>query len=264
MEIDHPHPHQNHHMNHPPKQRTSARGLLLVSLSRFFADDHNMTSVLPYITGNSAVSLRLIDWFVTNYSKKHNVFITRRDAATGETSVVNIYQSYRSQLKAYSKQQFDPFRRRDRILFCYSTDASDASRRPAEVLSVSVSDSHQQSKEGSVETTIGQLNFFRWMLQNGILNYVTMHAMTIEADMVTWQHANHSSNDSGGDSEEGDEHAPVYEMTSTDPVPAGPSGQVWQSLPTGSGGRAARSELSTHSPSITMTRMGGVRTMAFE
>ena len=224
MEFDSP-PNQNqHHLNHPPKQRTSARGLLLVSLSRFFADDHNMTSVLPYITGNSAVSLRLIDWFVTNYSKKHNVFITRRDTAMGETSVVNIYQSYRSQLKAYSKQQFDPFRRRDRILFCYSTS---------------------QSKEGSVETTIGQLNFFRWMLQNGILNYVTMHAMTIEADMVTWQHTTHTTHSSNDSSEEEQEHAPTP-MAAT------------------AGGRASRSELSTHSPSITMTRTGGTRIMAFE
>lgn len=235
-------------INHyPPKQRASARGLLLVSLSRFFADDHNMTSVLPYIRGNSMVSLRLIDWFVTNYSKKHNVFIPRKDAATGETSLVNIYQSYRSQLKAYSKQQFDPFRRRDRIIFCYSTGALTT---PQGHVSIPVD---SRPNEGSVETTIGQLNFFRWMLQNGILNYVTTNAMTIETDMVAWQHANHSSNDSdvSSEGEPADDHAHIHQQSQSN----------HQSC---IGVRAHRSELSTNSPCISMTRMGGVRTMAFE
>jgi hypothetical protein len=77
----------------------------------------------------------------------------------------NVYLSYRSQLKAYSKQQFDPFRRRDRITFI-STDNQ------------------------SLETTIGQLNFFRWVLQNDILDYVTLHLDEIEQDMIKTQKDN--------------------------------------------------------------------------
>lgn len=134
---------------------TTARELLMVSLSRFYAEPERMRRVLPFITCTSGVSLRLVDWFVTNYSKKHNVILTRAPPHPH----INVYMNYRAQLKAYSKQQFDPFRRRDRVLFYYEPDAA-------------------------VETTIGQLNFFRWMLQNDILDYVVAHAADIERDML--------------------------------------------------------------------------------
>lgn len=284
MDLDHPN--EGVVVGPPPpppkghvKQRASARGLLLVSLSRFFANPSNMRAVLPYINGESMVSLRLIDWFVTNFSKKHNVFISR---STGvDTQHVNVYQSYRVQLKAYSKQQFDPFRRRDRIVFCYEDD-------------------HRH--HGSIETTVGQLNFFRWMLENGILDYVKAHAEEIEADMITWQqhrcesadatHATHatdaadatdvadaaSSEDEECDEEgegrgcEGKEDArdreDDREMVDADfddgdvatkagdilpPPPPPPRSQ-----------RRSRSELSTSAPTMAMMRMGGTRVLAFE
>ena len=141
-------------------KNNSARDLLMVSLSRFYSQKNNMQRVLPYITCASEVSLRLIDWFVTNYSKKNNTILVR----TVQNSVMhfNVYLNYRAQLKAYSKQQFDPFRRRDRVMFFYDCNRS-------------------------VETTVGQLNFFRWMLQNDVLEYVTQNASDIEADMVNSQ-----------------------------------------------------------------------------
>ena len=130
-----------------------------------------MRAVLPYITGDSEVSLRLIDWFVTNFSKKHNVVLSHELADGSGTSVhFNVYLNYRAQLKAYSKQQFDPFRRRDRIEFFYDEGSP------------------------SVETTIGQLNFFRWMLQNRVIDYVTRHAAAIERDMIACQRVEHHQN----------------------------------------------------------------------
>ena len=152
----------------PGRSRAGARDLLMVSLSRFFAEPENMRAVLPYITGDSEVSLRLIDWFVTNFSKKHNVVLSHELADGSGTSVhFNVYLNYRAQLKAYSKQQFDPFRRRDRIEFFYDEGSP------------------------SVETTIGQLNFFRWMLQNRVIDYVTRHAAAIERDMIACQRVEH-------------------------------------------------------------------------
>lgn len=138
----------------------NSKDLLMVSLSKFYNNKTNINKILPIINGdaNNKVSLRLIDWFVTNYSKKHNVIINR-------TSHFNVYLSYRSQLKAYSKQLFDPFRRRDRITFVYDTDKS-------------------------IETTIGQLNMFRWILQNDILDYINKHLEDIESDMLTVQRLN--------------------------------------------------------------------------
>lgn len=135
--------------------------LLMMSLSRFYHDADNMRAVLPYMNNASAVSLRMIDWFVTNYSKKYNIFLSRTQPVSNTViEYFNVYVNYRVQLKAYSKQQFDPFRRRDRILLEYD--------------------------EGTkhVQTTVGQLNFFRWLLQNGILDYIVTNSAAIESDMV--------------------------------------------------------------------------------
>ena len=45
--------------------------LLLNKLMEFYSKDNNIDKILPIINGEHKVSLRLIDWFVTNYSKKY-------------------------------------------------------------------------------------------------------------------------------------------------------------------------------------------------
>ena len=141
-------------------QSTYSKDLLMVSLSKFYSTKNNIQKIIPIIVGKSNISLRLLDWFVTNYSKKTSTIIT--DTNENNVNHFNVYLSYRSQLKAYSKQQFDPFRRRDRINFYYE-------------------------KEKFLETTIGQLNFFKWVIQNNILEYIEAHLEEIEKDMVSVQ-----------------------------------------------------------------------------
>jgi hypothetical protein len=131
------------------------RDLILTSLSRFYASSDNIHQMSKIIEGNNQLSLRLIDWFVTNYCKKYNVEITRG----GRNARYNIYVDYRAQLKAFSKHNFDPFRRRDRIKYYYSQDAS-------------------------VLTTVGQLNFFKWAIENQIIDYIGDHINDIEQDMT--------------------------------------------------------------------------------
>ena len=145
------------------KKITNFKDLLMTSLSKFYSNKTNFGKIVPIIEGRSPISLRLIDWFVTNFSKKMNTVITYEK--NNNVIHFNVYLSYRSQLKAYSKQQFDPFRRRDRITF------------------ISVD-------QQSLETTIGQLNFFRWVLQNDILDYVALHLDDIEQDMIKTQKDN--------------------------------------------------------------------------
>lgn len=144
-----------------PLNTMYSKDLLMVSLSKFYSSKSNIQKILPIISGKSNISLRLLDWFVTNYSKKTSTIIT---LSNKENNVVhfNVYLSYRSQLKAYSKQQFDPFRRRDRINFYYE-------------------------KDSFLETTIGQLNFFKWVIQNNILEYIDQHNEEIEKDMISIQ-----------------------------------------------------------------------------
>ena len=135
---------------------TNSKDLLMLSLSKFYTKVI-VNKIINIINGQSKISLRLIDWFVTNYSKKYNTVVTKEK--NNNVTHFNVYLSYRSQLKAYSKQLFDPFRRRDRITFFYE-------------------------KDNHVETTIGQLNFFRWILQNDILEYINVNIKDIETDMI--------------------------------------------------------------------------------
>ena len=154
-----------------PSSIVDNRELLMLSLAKFYKSNDCAKYIVPIIDGKSEISLRLIDWFVTNYAKKKGTVITWTQE-DGTLFHFNVYMSYRLQLKAYSKQQFDPFRRRDRILFYFN-------------------------KDDSVETTIGQLNFFRWVVQNQILTYIGEHKDKIEDDMVCSQKENYSKRNDG-------------------------------------------------------------------
>ena len=121
------------------------------SLTKYY-NDSNISRILPIITGKSYISLRIIDWFVTNYSKKNNIsyFMNNKQFI--------VFLNYKSQLKAYTKKQFDPFCRRNRIEFYYKSNSC-------------------------FTTTVGQLNFFRWAISNNILDYIEKNVEEIEKDM---------------------------------------------------------------------------------
>ena len=131
----------------------SKQDLLMESLSVFFKNNDNIKEVLNIVDGKSSISLRILDWFVTNYSKKNNIKYSNKNS-----NQFIVYLEYKCQLKAYSKKQFDPFCRRNRINFYYDD-------------------------ENYVKTTVGQLNFFRWAIENDILDYVTNNLKDIEQDM---------------------------------------------------------------------------------
>jgi hypothetical protein len=118
--------------------------LVISSLQRFYSSHPEIEKVLTYLTGDAPLSLRIIDWFVTKYSRKSFV----RYPLNGQDFLV--YLSYKGQLKAYSKQYFDPNCRRERIMF-------------------KIPDQEQ------FMTTIGKLNFFRWALESKILDYIEAH-----------------------------------------------------------------------------------------
>jgi len=135
---------------------SSKKDLLMQSLIMFFSDRNNLDQVIPIITGKSQISLRILDWFVTNYSKKNNIHyqITINDKVKNFI----VYLDYKSQLKAYSKRSFDPFCRRERISFI-------------------------DHDNNDLVTTVGQLNFFRWAIENDILIYIKENYDVIELDM---------------------------------------------------------------------------------
>ena len=164
---------------------TKKQDVLLPSLMAFFnRNPHHLETLLSVIqqrarpkTEEPTISLRVLDWLVTNYSKKYNVFITRH--GENNQKQIHIYRSYRNQLKGFSKRQFDPFRRRDRITFCIE-HPEQISHDVLSLLDVDLN----TKKENTFTTTIGQLNFFRWAITHHIIEYTRQNLQTIEKDMI--------------------------------------------------------------------------------
>ena len=128
--------------------------LLLTNLLEFYHESENLQKIISIINGESKISLRIVDWFVTNYAKKnYTVYQLSIDEPR-----FKVYNDYKLKLKAYSKKRFDPFCRWERINIPYN-----------------------QSKQ--METTIGQLNFFKWAIENKILEYIEKNYQHIEQDM---------------------------------------------------------------------------------
>ena len=87
--------------------RTAKQDILMDSLKKFYSDNDNLEKLLNILNNKSKLSLRIIDWYVTNYSKKNNsnYLINNKSQNTN----FNVYINYKLQLKGYSKKQFDPF-----------------------------------------------------------------------------------------------------------------------------------------------------------
>ena len=147
---------------------TTQNDLLLNNLMEFYKKEDNLNNMLKIITGESKISLRIVDWFATNYAKKfytiYNIETPIKE--TDQTSQndaksikrFKVYNDYKLKLKAYSKARFDPFCRWERISIPY--------------------------KNGTfIETTIGQLNFFKWTLENNIIKFIEENYDDIEQDM---------------------------------------------------------------------------------
>ena len=152
---------------------TTQNDLLMTNLMKFYEEDNNLEKMLKIINGESPISLRIIDWFATNYAKK---FFTVYEV--GANRRFKVYVDYKLKLKAYSKRRFDPFCRWDRITIPYSNGTF-------------------------IQTTIGQLNFFKWALENGVVAYIEKNYGTIEDDMnarnSTSRRNNHVSSEENED-----------------------------------------------------------------
>lgn len=177
------------------------KNLLYSSLTEFYdsISPEDMERFLDIISGKSKISLRIIDWFVTNYSKKKNIvyYISQDgegdegpdgassasegkkkgsskkkrvspkaryqenapDKVNNSTVQFFVYLRYRSQLTSYHKIKFDPFCRNDRIV--------------------------KWGPNADITTTLAQLNFFKWAIENRVLDYIEEHLKEIELDMNT-------------------------------------------------------------------------------
>lgn len=111
--------------------------LLLASLTKFFDVPENREKLHDILGHRNGISLRKLEWFVTNYAKNNHVTYT-----TPGGKMFTVHVAYKSSLDGYSKKLFDPFCRTERVMFQGFT------------------------------TTCAQLNFLRWCIQNGVVEYL--------------------------------------------------------------------------------------------
>lgn len=161
---------------------SNSRNLLLTSLTAYYVQHADSCEIISNtIAGSSRLSLRILDWFVTHYARVNNVVYyldgdnvcyTYPDTGGAHIRKFNLYLEYRKQLQSYTKMYFDPFRRHERITFVTSQD-------PLRV----------------IETTVGQLNFFRWATENHVIDFVSKNISDIELHMATHQKTPHMKRD---------------------------------------------------------------------
>lgn len=158
------------------KKITGRQALLSIPINSFFNKKDNLRKLIPILNGTSRISLRIIDWFVTNYCKENSTMFNKNKYSNkykkSETKksdneksdnekfddFIFVHTDYKSQLKSYNKKNFDPFCRRDRVNVYYN-------------------------KNKYFSTTIGQLNFFKWAIENYIINYIDDNIDKIEKSM---------------------------------------------------------------------------------
>lgn len=113
-------------------------------INKFYkhCDTSYIIKMIDIINGDSDISLRILDWFVTRYSNRKKIVIPVGD------EVIDVHISYKAQLKSYKKKYFDPFKRRAKFEYKFKV------------------------VQKEICTTLGQLNFFRWAIENSIIDYV--------------------------------------------------------------------------------------------
>ena len=117
--------------------------ILLSSINTFYTEPQNRTTLMELLNKTGGVSLRNLEWFITNYSKKTNLSYETKNG-----KMFSVHCAYKSSLDGYSKKLFDPFCRSSK--FFYTIPGTDQ----------------------KVHTTVAQLNFIKWCIKNNILDYI--------------------------------------------------------------------------------------------
>ncbi len=136
-------------------QITSQENMIMKSLEKFYETTINNNLFIPIVNSESKISIRLIDHFVTKYSKVNKVSYKLKENDIEQT--FSVHSSYKQQLKRYQKRHFDPFSRGDRIPYFMG--------------------------DSCIITTIGQLNFFNWFISKKVHEYILANHDAIENDM---------------------------------------------------------------------------------
>jgi hypothetical protein len=149
-------------LNDEYKEYETQEDLILSSLERFYHENPEKLKKMVSIIHGESPSLRIIEWFVTNYAKEYYVWymVPRYPGAlnSAEMTRFKVYDNYKSNLNSFLKERFDPCCRGNRKYIPYNDNLV-------------------------IETTVGQLKYFKWLFENQVLEYIEANYEAIERDM---------------------------------------------------------------------------------
>lgn len=132
----------------------------------YFVVQKKIYEVLPIITrqkNKTKISLSLLDWFVTNYSKKFKIILNYNKKP------FDVNSQYKAQLSDYKKEYFDPFNRG-------AKEEKNKSNEKTLIIN------YDPDSKDELVTSFKQLNFLRWALKNKIIKYVEENVDAIKKD----------------------------------------------------------------------------------
>jgi hypothetical protein len=141
----------------------SQQDWLLMELLEFYKNKEYLDIVKKivnreFVIGKSKkISIRIVNWFVTNYAKQY--FTVYELPQDNRSERFFVWTRFRSAEDGYSKEMFDPYSRKDRIVIPYDENTK-------------------------LITTIGQLNFFKWAIMHKVIDYIIAHYDDITNDMT--------------------------------------------------------------------------------
>ena len=120
--------------------------ILLSSINTFYKIPENKHVLSELLSKSGGISLRNLECFITNYSKKHNTTYQTNDGR-----LFSVHCAYKSSLDGYSKKLFDPFCRSEKIAYTIPGTTDE------------------------IHTTVAQLNFIKWCIKNKIVEYIRVN-----------------------------------------------------------------------------------------
>lgn len=130
-------------------------------LQKFFTENEDAWNLVVDIVtrkDHGMLTLRLLDWFVCNYSFCNQVVYMRKS----DGRPFHVFSEYKSMLRGYSKKFCDAFARTCRIFFEISSPSGNRRR---------------------IITSVGQLNFLKWAICNDVMDFAREHVHEIAAHM---------------------------------------------------------------------------------
>jgi hypothetical protein len=141
---------------------------MMKKIETFFSKAEHMGKLLPFLRGTSKISLRMVEWFVFVHSMKTTV-----DWFIGG-NYFNVYLDYQAEMLENKKQKFDPMGRKWRK----------EKRKDGTVVRVYHGINFFHTEKDFIVTSVAQLNFFRWFIGKGILDYVVENFDHLSAEMT--------------------------------------------------------------------------------